>query len=407
MDNVVPHEATLPIAVRNRPCYFDRWRVAHCARAHEHIVFMGDSLTRYQWLALAASFHRKVELSEVEFPSLVKEREWRHWMPFYNGSTEALLPNSRCDCHRSFARPVGSKTVENRYYWTSQGGGLNLSFVQVLTPEVVFGHWMPRGELSGEDHRARVHKEFAPRWRMNWQQCMEQLVAHLQPPPTVLVLNMGLWSGAPNASYAVELERVARRVAPRVLWKTTTRMRKSGPTKWLRSDLAPRRVFGEIFDAARLTRGLVDRDFWDPRHFQPHVYNHLNAALLRQLYGPPMQCQEFSHGRCTKARPPSALSAPEEADRIEVVGDASADAGWAGVAKRPVAQWSTLQTILWIDSLGIDYSAKEMANRGINGSSLLAHVDQQRVVELGISASARRRVLQPAFERLHQGAIGR
>ena len=396
----MPHASTLPAAVRDRPCYFDRWRVAHCARAREHIVFMGDSLTRYQWLALAASFHRKVELSETEFPSLVKEREWRHWMPFYNGSTEALMPNTRCDCHRSFARPVGSKTVENRYFWTAAGGGLNLSFVQVLTPETVFGHWMPTGELSDEEHRARVHMEFAPRWRMNWQQVMEKLVAKLQPPPTVLVLNMGLWNGPPNATYAADLERIARRVAPRVVWKTTTRMRKSGPSKWLRSDLVPRRVFAEIFDAARLTRNLHDRDYWDPRHFQPHVYNHLNAALLRQLYGPPTQCEEYSHGRCTRGRQPTALSAPDEAGRIEVVSDSSPMEGWAGVAKRSPVAWSALQTILWVDSLGIDYSAKEFANRGINGSQLMALVHFKRTAEVGISQSACRRVVQPRLDDL-------
>ena len=115
---MLPPPRSLPRAVSHLPCYYDARRTAHCVRKPgEHIVFMGDSLTRYQWLALAASFHRKVELSDQEFPSLVKEREWRHWMPFYNGSTEALMPNKRCDCHRSFARPVGSKTIENRYFW--------------------------------------------------------------------------------------------------------------------------------------------------------------------------------------------------------------------------------------------------------------------------------------------------
>ena len=299
MDTTAASTTRFPPQNRGFPCYYDANRVAHCARPGEHIVFMGDSLTRYQWLALAYSFHRGTELSSTEFPSMVKEREWRHWMPFYNGSTERLKPNGRCDCHRSFAKPVGSKTVENRYYWleSSKRNGeriplLNLSFVQVLTPETIFGHWQPTGENANEAHRAAVNPVFAPRWRMNWQQVMREVVAKLQPKPTVLVLNMGLWSGPPNASYAKELEAVARSVAPRVVWKTTTRMRKAGPSKWLRTDLLPRRVFSEVFDAARLTRGLVDRDYWDPRHFHPHVYNHLNAALLRQLYGPPTQCDD-------------------------------------------------------------------------------------------------------------------
>ena len=362
---------------------------------------MGDSLTRYQWLALATSFHRQVELSSTEFPSMVKEREWRHWMPFYNGSTERLKPHSRCDCHRSFARPVGSKTVENRYFWlegtSAHGRGLNLSFIQVLNSDAILGHWAPDGHLADEALRNEIHPEFAPLWRMNWEECMRKIVANLSPPPTVLVLNAGLWSGAPNASYATALERAASTAAPRVIWKTTTRMRKSGPSKWLRTDLVPRRAFKEVFDAARLTRNLVDRDYWDPRHFQPHVYNRLNAALLRQLYGPPVQCDEFSHGRCTRGRVPTAASAPEEAPRAQVVAEARPGDGWAGVATLPPASWSPLQTILWIDALGIKYDAKEFASRAINGSSLLAlvHGPQHQLDELGITLAARRRVLAP------------
>lgn len=360
---------------------------------------MGDSLTRYQWLALAASFHRKVELSGSEYPSLVKEREWRHWMPFYNGSTERLMPNTRCDCHRSFAKPVGSKTIENRFYWTNDGR-LNLSFVQVLTPETIFGNWAPIGELSDERLRARIHNEFAPRWRMHWLECMQKVVAKLQPPPTVIILNMGLWSGPPNASYAAALERVARTVAPRVIWKTTTRMRKAGSTKWLRTDLVPRRIFGEIFDAARLTRWLVDRDYWDPRHFHAHVYNHLNAALLRQLYGPPMQCDDFNHGKCSKSKAPTAASAPGEAERENVVAESGSTDGWAGVSQRPPHKWSALQTMLWIDSLGVEYDAKVLATRELNGTGLLELVEQARGAELGISSMALRQVLSPRLRQL-------
>lgn len=415
-------DAALPPSVRGRPCFYDKWRVAHCAQPGEHIVFMGDSLTRYQWLALAASFHRRVELSETEFPSLVKEREWRHWMPFYNGSTEALKPNSRCDCHRSFARPVGSKTIENRYFWlekepSSRGDGqrrrsnapfFNLSFIQVLTPEAIMGQWKPVGPLSDEAHRDHVNQVFAPNWRLNWQQVMREVVAKLQPPPTVIVLNMGLWSGPPNASYAAELERTARTVAPRVVWKTTTRMRKSGSSKWLRTDLLARRVFHEVFDAARLTRHLDNRDYWDPRHFLPHVYNHLNAALLAQLYGPPAQCDEFSHGKCIRGREPTAASAPGEAGRAEVLRGGSADEGWTAVARRQPSLWSPLQTLMWVDSLGIAYDAKAMANRGLNGSTLSAIVQpgatRADVDELGLRKPAQ---LAATLRALELGASSR
>ena len=130
---------SLPSEVASKPCYYDALRTAHCVKkAGEHIVFMGDSLTRYQWVALATSLLRGHELSATEFPSSVIEREWRHWTQFYNGSTVRLEPNTRCDCHRSYAKPVGSKTIENRYFWTADGN-VNLTYIAVLDPSNLIG----------------------------------------------------------------------------------------------------------------------------------------------------------------------------------------------------------------------------------------------------------------------------
>ena len=94
------------------------------------------------------------------------------------------------------------------------------------------------------------------------REAIEKFVRPLQPPPPVLLLNMGQWGALPGEGYARSLLAAAQRAAPRVLWKTTTRMRKGGPTKWLRTDLLPRRVFPEIFDAAR--DGRSSAELWGP-----------------------------------------------------------------------------------------------------------------------------------------------
>ena len=39
-------------------CYWSADRTSHCIPRGEHVVFMGDSITRYQWVALATSLHR-------------------------------------------------------------------------------------------------------------------------------------------------------------------------------------------------------------------------------------------------------------------------------------------------------------------------------------------------------------
>lgn len=172
-------QRSLPRAVSHLPCYYDARRTAHCVRTPgEHIVFMGDSLTRYQWVALAQSFARGYELSAKEFPSSVIEREWRHWTQFYNGSTQRLEPNTRCDCHRSYAKPVGSKTIENRYFWTADGQ-LNLTYIAVLDPSSLIGSWAPYAPLDRDALRRGCHPTFDPRWRMNWTEAISRVVRPL------------------------------------------------------------------------------------------------------------------------------------------------------------------------------------------------------------------------------------
>ena len=111
-----------------------------------------------------------MELSETEFPSSVREREWLNWMPFYHGSNARLSPNGHCDCYREYARPVGSKSIENRYFWRevpgaygSQAGHINVSFFNLLSLSIpLMGHWAPFSPLSDERHRNATH-------RRNWQ----------------------------------------------------------------------------------------------------------------------------------------------------------------------------------------------------------------------------------------------
>ena len=278
--------------VRGGSCYLDATRQAHCAPVGEHIVFIGDSVTRYQWLPLATSFRRGSELDPTEFPSSANEQE----KLFFNGTNNRLEPHSRCDCFRSDARPLGSKIVENRYFWLP--GRLNLTYIQVPDQArnkadiwnkadklTIVGSWAPTPPLDDAQNRAELREKFASTWQLNWTETIERVVGALRPPPTVLILNCGLW-GSPDSEDLAELRAAAKRVSPRVLWKTsTTQSRSAGSTEWVQNDKAARRTFADVFDAANLTSTVPKELYWNNNHFRAPVYNHLNAALLRQLYG--------------------------------------------------------------------------------------------------------------------------
>jgi len=246
----------------------------------------------------------------------------------------------------------------------------------------------------------------------------------LQPPPTVLILNTGMWQALPSATYAIDLRERAQRAAPRVVWKTTTRMRQAGETKWQRTDLLARRIFDEVYDSAYLTRRLVDSDYWDARHFLPHVYNALNAALLRQLYGPPSRCHAFSHGACDEREPKrnkgarerrGGGAAPADATVGQPVslGEASArmaavatadplprEEGWSGVGRRPPRQWSVVQALMWVDSLGVGYNPAAFTHEQLNGSSLLRIVESADFAQIGVKGAADRAKLRDGLSRL-------
>lgn len=145
--------------------------------------------------------------------------------------------------------------------------------------------------------------------------------------------------------------------------------RRSVRCRWL-SDAAT-----QVYDAARLTSELHDDSYWDARHFYPHVYNRLNAALLRQLYGAPASCVSHQHGSCERARKPAELLRLEQlAARVPAA--AAADDGWPGVARRAPQRWNALQAILWLDAQGWPYDAAAMTRGLVNGSGDLPPAEQ-------------------------------
>ena len=104
------HHVVRPVArVRLRPGVMRPLAVAHPRAALPNVV-AARAVRGADLIALNFS-----KLSAAEYPSQVVEKEWRHWMQFFNGSNARLAPHGRCDCHRSYARPVGSKTIENRF----------------------------------------------------------------------------------------------------------------------------------------------------------------------------------------------------------------------------------------------------------------------------------------------------
>jgi hypothetical protein len=78
------------------------------------VAFVGDSLTRYMYLSLAAylRFGRWVGVDDK--PNILEEKQFGDWNYFYNYTNNLFRPYEQCDCHRP--RGKTSRSVENRYF---------------------------------------------------------------------------------------------------------------------------------------------------------------------------------------------------------------------------------------------------------------------------------------------------
>ena len=76
----------------------------------------------------------------------------------------------------------------------------------------------------------------------------------------------------------------------------------------------------------------------------------MNAALLYQLYGERRRCREYNHGTCAKS---GLVSASGDAPAPWADFSPGKGEGWDGVSARRPAQWTVHQTLLWLDSVGV------------------------------------------------------
>ena len=104
--------AGCPVASRQPlsiPAYGHPFALRRCFQG-KHVVFMGDSLTRYQYMNLAyllSKLHRAEPYGGVKgLPSLSMETEWKDWHQFYHFSSAILgaaadgCATETCDCQR-------------------------------------------------------------------------------------------------------------------------------------------------------------------------------------------------------------------------------------------------------------------------------------------------------------------
>jgi hypothetical protein len=299
-----------------------------------HVVFAGDSLSRYQYLSLAYFLETGHWSKGGPFAagtgwangqaSNVIELHWGGWDVFFKGTSERL-GREICDC-------AHTDLYENRYYITPDAR-VRLTYIKAMFGDKgwlpVMGHQLDELGVDCMEtaFQARRKGRPPPSWPCpqrgcNISQCTKkgnewsgdvwnELLSRVSVMrPDIFVMNMGHW-GFPRTGAVSEdtlaVVRLLRNVSAlglRAIWKSTTAPRDAEKCAFFANFSAALASFAgiELFEAGVLTSGLSGGSngpgdvgsaaYFDPLHFNDSPYAVLNTALLLQLASSPVMPQD-------------------------------------------------------------------------------------------------------------------
>ncbi|KAK9814080.1 hypothetical protein WJX72_000368 [[Myrmecia] bisecta] len=265
--------------------------------AHRHIVFIGDSITRYQYTSLVDFLGKKkfmARYGHAKVQSLACEKEWLGgWDDFFVNGSLAIQQavgahaTETCDCFHRPAAEVHNRSREIREFTLSgfdadvphggraQSATLRVSYYQVLDN--------PTFADAGINAINKVLKELPER----------------QIPADVVIMNMGIWFYNQNAANDPEpifrsIFRAARDAPdpkPTFFWKPTTATINPGEVHYSGLNQHSLRMCQEeggwkLHDVHAVSQSAKDQGlsfYWDSFHFIAAMYEQFNDLLLNTL----------------------------------------------------------------------------------------------------------------------------
>ncbi len=248
-----------------------------------NIAFMGDSLTRYQYLDLVYFLsHNGTWVSPEDNPNMVFEKTHPDWNSFYEFTNTMLKPYETCDCFRNEGLINHNIFIENRYFRDSRNNN-TVTYLQKFGDKPFKTSWdvsdiHNHHELVKDINNVSIVRHFG------WIDTVKQFVCKMSPKPSHFIFNSGLWKDSDLSDLNMQLEvvRALRDCDIMSIYKTTTIVRN--------------RQMGNIEDRERLcqltniclnvswTGSFVPPEkYWDNAHFYPPIYSILNIHLLSLL----------------------------------------------------------------------------------------------------------------------------
>jgi hypothetical protein len=150
-----------------------------------HIIFFGDSLMRYQYLA----YVYKIHFHTLDVPlGIIDEKLYDGWVPFFKNTTEVFGGAMTCDCFREASILSALQTFRENRRYTHPSGLLVASYYPLMGYVPIQGM-----------HANSVEKNFgkyvkATDWHYSGVHSF--VTSHLsavEPAPSVVFVNSGHW----------------------------------------------------------------------------------------------------------------------------------------------------------------------------------------------------------------------
>ncbi len=191
---------------------------------NRHVVFIGDSVTRYQYLALVSALHNNITLHPCNAHApVINHGPWKAWSKYYEGVPKLFAPYEKCDCYHSdrISGPPPSQLYENRHYHNKERN-FTLSFLQFFG-EFSHGHLLTPWITNNSDPLQNYQTDFVPeKWRYNLIDLFPQYIAKFEPKVDVIMFNLGFWAvNDVNTTYAQAVVKSALTVTENVVYRMT------------------------------------------------------------------------------------------------------------------------------------------------------------------------------------------
>lgn len=279
---------------------------------NKEIIFMGDSLTRYQYLNFIGFLHTAQWVSRP--PHIESERAWAtidgDWVQFMKLSNLRFGGYEICDCHRDTHNPIPIEYTqeqsdenwipgvkENRHYYDPNYNITVRCFFFTGFPFLMSTIPNVTDFLNMDNSLDQwLFNRYNPTYEYRYDHIDDFLTTHIKPRnPDILFINMGFWSKSPglrdmnlNPKHFAESLKAVVRIP---IWKTTTASvcdvpcLESESISEIDSPNAQQVFKNEkiaIFDAFKISKPFrFDKaNYDDSRHFKPHVYAVLNKHLI-------------------------------------------------------------------------------------------------------------------------------